>query len=179
MCSRISNLVLAALCLCVVLVPVAADENTADKAKAHNCAVANVEKGMWCATCKALVDPAALKEGKCATCNNAPAECEVCVVKSFHCDACKLDADGAKCGKCSGELKEMTDKCRVSWECPKCGADADKPGKCANGDCKEAEMAKSCEKSGTSPHVAKGNAEHPKGEHPKGEHPKKGEDPKK
>lgn len=114
------------------------------------CPMAKVEKGLWCADCKAAVEKADLKDGNCAKCGKAPAEADLCVATGWHCEKDGVWAKAAgECGTCKGALAEKTVKALVMYQCPKCpanGAAAFKCDKCS------ADAEKTCSESGKGPH---------------------------
>lgn len=114
------------------------------------CPLSKVEKGLWCNKCKAAVEKADLKDGKCAKCGEAPEECDLCIAKGWWCekDNCWASKAG-DCEKCKGKMAEKTVKARVIYKCPKCGAEVMKAGQC---DKDKVDCEKTCTQSGNAPH---------------------------
>ena len=96
-------------------------------------------------------------ENKCFFCKGPIKEEEQCVKSVYYCPDHPDDLflSAGSCPKCKKklELKEtVTSKITTFYECPKCGATQESPGKCPN--CKTSLSRKQkCEKSGTFPHV--------------------------
>lgn len=133
-----------------------AQDTAAPKTAAKPCDLAKVEKGLYCDACKAILATADLKEGMCAKCGAAPRDCEVCVKTCYACKMCNTTQCEAKCSKCGMELKDgKVVNALVIWKCPKCGATANKAGECSGTKCEHAKMEKTCDHSGTCPHIGK------------------------
>jgi hypothetical protein len=126
------------------------------------CDVKQVEKGYYCDTCKALLETSAVdvKEMKHKGMDHAVQEAQVCVKTLVDCQAegCDMSwAKGAPVPGCCKEhaTKENVTKSRVVWKCDACGAAAGKQTDVRHtGEGCTGKIVKSCEKSGTPPHVA-------------------------
>lgn len=129
---------------------VSAEDKRNEKAK--DCDLKTIEKGWFCKKDGKMLEKAELKEGKCPVCGEAPADAEICVKLKYHCDKDGVDSEKDKCPKCKAELKGVRVLSRVIFKCDKCGAIGEKAGKCEAKDCK-GQMKKTCEQSGTPPHV--------------------------
>ncbi len=104
-------------------------------AVADECDLKTIEKGLNCSKCDKIVEKDAVKDGKCAKCETAVTEIEVCVktVKG---------ADG----------EETVDKARVLCACTDCAEKCCVGGKQKAG-CECKTCKKTCEKAGKAPHV--------------------------
>lgn len=117
------------------------------------CDLSNLKAAPYCGKCH-TIDPKVDMDGKC--CGSELKEVWACVKTCFECSGChKLMVKDESC--CKGMKNEgKTVKALIVYKCEGCGATAEKEGNCANAKCKAAgkKIKKTCEKSGTCPHIA-------------------------
>ena len=117
----------------------------ASTAADERCDVKKTRTDMVCAECEEIVKA---KEH----CGAAPVKVEHCVKEVYVCEECDESASKpGKCPGCEGKMTKSEDLARTYWECPECGDESQTKGKC--GECDVA-YVKTCEKSGSEPHVA-------------------------
>lgn len=121
------------------------------------CDMKGVEKKTWCPTCLAYVPRADVKGGACPK-DKARVETHDVCVKSVYMAKCHPTTIGLKPVTCCGVVydKGTDDLARIFWVCAGCKEksalrDFKHPDTCPG-----VKVAKTCEKSGTSPHSSIG-----------------------
>lgn len=134
-------------------------------AEGETCDLKHVSTGLWCDSCKAVLDPDGTLEGKyCAKCcKDKKAEervearrVKVCTKTYYRCAEHGTVAwKPGKCATCQGDMEKVVDRALVTLKCEGCGAAAEKLGPCANEECKARKkmIVETCARSGTYPHV--------------------------
>jgi hypothetical protein len=83
-------------------------------------------------------------------CDEKVDKVEFCVKTYYECEECgETSFKPGKC--CDAKMEKQEDLARTIWACPECGMGGEKGDKCS--DCDKA-LVKTCESSGTFPHVA-------------------------
>ncbi len=121
------------------------------------CDLKGVEKKAWCTTCLAFIPRADVKAGACPKDKGKVEVVDVCV-KHIYVARCHPTTSGLKPVACCGVTydKPTEDVAKILWACATCkekGATRDLKHAEA---CAEKKVAKTCEKSGTSPHSSIG-----------------------
>ena len=122
------------------------------------CDLKTVQAMDYCPTCKAVLTKETLNEkGQCKKCldKSALVKRDVCIKTSYECCG-KKSIKAFDCEKCKAPAKGTVVPSLVIFKCPACNTVADKAGKCTKADCKNTgkDLAKTCEKSGTHPHLS-------------------------
>lgn len=117
------------------------------------CDLKMIQMVPYCTTCK-TVDPQLDPDGQ--HCGARPKDVEVCLKTYTECTKCssKNLEDIACCADAKKEKR--TDKSLVLYRCEGCGMKGEREGPCIGESCIKAgkKVKRSCEKSGTFPHVS-------------------------
>lgn len=124
------------------------------------CDLKKIETAYKCPQCDKIYD----KAGKCEECSREYDEdvtlekIEVCVKTGYVCEGCgKKSLKPGRCEDCDTELTPKTVKSKIVYKCPECGWNYNAPGNCDDCTTDEGEpvkLEKTCEHSGTFPHVS-------------------------
>jgi hypothetical protein len=120
----------------------------------NDCDLSDIHKVPWCKQCNRFVEKEELDNDKHKTCSTATTQASACVKTYYKCPTCGKNSKTLE--TCPTDKKAFTKKvsmARIVWHCPTCHAKKDAPGNCANATCKNEPLVKSCEFSGTLPHI--------------------------
>ena len=117
------------------------------------CDLKGVEKKTWCPTCVMYVPRADVKAGACPKDKSRVETQDVCV-KQIYVAKCHPTTTGLKPVTCCGNVydKGSEDLAKVVWVCEGCKEKSTQREFKHPESCPNKKVAKTCEKSGTSPH---------------------------
>jgi len=126
-------------------------------ATATDCDVAMVIKVPYCTSCKKILDTEDIVNNKHKTCEKKPDKTDACVKSFYQCPSCKISSNTpGRCETCKKGYAQKPSYARVVYRCPKCRTADQQSGACGKAECKGTKRVKSCEMSGTPPHVGPG-----------------------
>ena len=135
-----------------------ADEHPkSDKPAWKACDQSKVEKGWKCNKCNKVIQDMSKEvdeKGNCKACGEKPVEIDVCVKTGWWCEKCGAQSlEKSDCAACKCAMSEKTVRSEIIWICPGCKAKMKQGDHCKGCD---KDAVKSCNDSGTFPHVTKG-----------------------
>lgn len=133
----------------------------------EKCDLKTVQKASYCTKCKKFLDADQIdKNTTCKTCGTNVVEKEACVKETYQCAECGHISNAS--GKCHNkDMVKNVSKALVIWKCPMCAMVFEAAGQCTM--CKK-DLEKTCDQSGTAPHVGIKVIELPAEDHKDHEH---------